>query len=38
MHEINADKSTYNSSRDGNDASETGMSPVMLLFCNRLHM
>jgi hypothetical protein len=38
MHEMNADKSTYNSFRDGNDASETGMSPVMLLFCKFLHM
>ncbi len=38
MYKKNIYKSTYNSYKDGNDASQTGISPEMLLFCNRLHM
>jgi hypothetical protein len=38
MHKKTVYKSTYNCSKDGNDASQTGISPVILLFCNCLHM
>jgi hypothetical protein len=38
MYKKNIYKSTYNSCKDGNDASQIGISPVILLFCNRLHM
>jgi hypothetical protein len=31
-------KTTYNSCRNGSDASQTGISPVIVLFCNHLHM
>ncbi len=37
MHKKTVYKSTYNSCKDGNDASQTGISPVRLLFCNFLH-
>jgi hypothetical protein len=38
MYEKKVYKSTYNSCKDGNDASQTGISPEILLFCNRLQM
>jgi hypothetical protein len=38
MHKKTVYRSTYNSCKDGNVVSQTRISPIILLFCNCLHM